>query len=190
MWNDMFVVGVPLVEKALRTLAVYTFLIICLRLAGKRELAQLNSFDLVVLLLLSNTVQNAIIGNDNSLVGGLFGAAVLIVVNWLVVRVSYAHERFDRLLEGDPVTLVRNGHVLKDQCDRQLITRMEIEIAARKQGFASLADVREAVLEPGGVLTFMGKEPSLDEAHYRELVARLDHIARRVDALHDARHAD
>jgi uncharacterized membrane protein YcaP (DUF421 family) len=186
MWNDMLVVGVPLAEKALRTLIVYAFLIICLRLAGKRELAQLNSFDLVVLLLLSNTVQNAIIGNDNSLVGGLFGATMLIFINWILVRVSYKYNQFDRLLEGDPVKLVQNGQLLEDQCAKQLITRMEIEIAARKQGFDSLADVREAMLEPGGALTFAGKEPSLDETHYRDLVARLDRIAQRVEALHDS----
>jgi uncharacterized membrane protein YcaP (DUF421 family) len=179
-------VGVPLAEKALRTLIVYAFLIICLRLAGKRELAQLNSFDLVVLLLLSNTVQNAIIGNDNSLVGGLFGATMLIFINWILVRVSYKYNQFDRLLEGDPVKLVQNGQLLEDQCAKQLITRMEIEIAARKQGFDSLADVREAMLEPGGALTFAGKEPSLDETHYRDLVARLDRIAQRVEALHDS----
>lgn len=183
MWNDMLVLGVPLAEKALRTLVVYAFLIICLRLAGKRELAQLNSFDLVVLLLLSNTVQNAIIGNDNSLVGGLFGATTLIVINWVLVRVSYKHRRFDRLLEGDPITLVQNGKLLEDQCAKQLITQMEIEIAARKQGFDSLADVREAVLEPGGALTFAGKEPSLDEKHYRDLIERLDRIAQRVEVL-------
>ena len=187
MWNDMFVAGVPLIEKVLRTLIVYVFLIICLRLAGKRELAQLNSFDLVVLLLLSNTVQNAIIGNDTSLVGGLIGAATLIVINWGLVRVAYKYDRFDRLLEGEPVTLVRNGQLQENQCAKQLITQMEIEIAARKQGFDSLADVREAVLEPGGVLTFTGKEPSLDETHYRDLVARLDRISERVEVLHDAR---
>ncbi len=185
MWNDLLVSGVPIVEKLLRTLVVYAFLIIGLRLAGKRELAQLNSFDLVVLLLLSNTVQNAIIGNDNSLIGGLIGATTLIVINWVLVRISYKYHRFDRLLEGDPITLVQNGKLLEDQCAKQLITQMEIEIAARRQGFDSLADVREAVLEPGGALTFAGKEPSLDEAHYRDLVARLERIAQRVEALHD-----
>ena len=187
MWNDMMVAGVPVVEKVLRTLVVYAFLIICLRLAGKCELAQLNSFDLVVLLLLSNTAQNAIIGNDNSLIGGLLGATTLIVLNWLVVRVSYKHNRFDRLLEGEPVTLVQNGELLEAQCARQLITRLEIEIAARKQGFDSLANVRAAVLEPGGALTFAGKEPSLDETHYRELVARLDHISKSIETLQPAR---
>lgn len=184
MWNDMLVSGVPIIEKLIRTLLVYVFLIVCLRLAGKRELAQLNSFDLIVLLLLSNTVQNAIIGNDNSLVGGLIGAATLIIINWLLVRFSFNHARFDRLVEGEPTVLIENGQLLEDQCARQLITRMELEIAARKQGFDSLANVRQAVLEPGGALTFAGKEPSLDETHYRDLVVRLERLTNSVEALH------
>src|SRR5438067_4825299 len=93
--TDLLTPGVPLIEKTLRTLAVYVFLLVGLRLAGKREMSQINSFDLVVLLLLSNTVQNAIIGNDNSLVGGLFGAAVLLAVNWTLVRTLYHFGKLD-----------------------------------------------------------------------------------------------
>src|SRR5512137_1442122 len=95
MLKDMFQMGLPLAEKVARPVVVYFFLVAGLRLAGKRELAQLNPFDLVVLLLLSNTVQNAIIGNDNSVTGGLVGAATLLVVNWVVVRFLFRHERID-----------------------------------------------------------------------------------------------
>src|SRR5882762_8001741 len=95
MWKDMFVVGLPLAEKVLRPVLVYSFLIIGLRLSGKRELVQLNPFDLVVLLTLSNTVQNAIIGEDNSVTGGIIGATSLLVVNYLVVRFLYKHRRLD-----------------------------------------------------------------------------------------------
>src|SRR5437762_5682177 len=101
IWKDMFVMGLPLAEKILRPILVYLFLIVGLRLAGKRELAQLNPFDLVVLLTLSNTVQNAIIGEDNSVLGGLIGATTLLVVNYVVVRFFYAHDKLDRLIEGD-----------------------------------------------------------------------------------------
>ena len=86
MWHDMFFPGAPIIEKILRMVIVYAFMIIGLRLAGKRELAQLNPFDLVVLLTLSNTLQNAIIGNDNSVTGGIIGAAALLLINYLVVR--------------------------------------------------------------------------------------------------------
>src|SRR5678809_81558 len=101
IWQDMFALGVPLLEKIVRPVLVYVFLVAGLRLAGKRELAQLNPFDLVVLLTLSNTVQNAIIGNDNSITGGVIGAFALLGVNYCVVRFLYSHERVDRLFEGN-----------------------------------------------------------------------------------------
>src|SRR3982750_3949552 len=109
MLSDMFVLTLPVAEKMARPVLVYVFLIVGLRLAGKRELAQLNPFDLVVLLTLSNTVQNAIIGEDNSVTGGIIGAITLLAVNYLVVRFLYNHERLDRLIEGDPDVLVENG---------------------------------------------------------------------------------
>src|SRR5262245_66644863 len=102
MWQDMFVLGVPLVEKIVRPVVVYVFLIVGLRLAGKRELAQLNPFDLVVLLTISNTVQNAIIGEDNTVTGGLVGAATLLTINHMVVRYLYSHERLARFIYGNP----------------------------------------------------------------------------------------
>src|SRR6187401_3350952 len=95
VWTHLVTSGAPVWEKILRAVVVYAFLIIGLRLAGKRELAQLNPFDLVVLLTLSNTVQNAIIGNDNSLLGGVIGATTLLVMNYLVVRFLFRHQRFD-----------------------------------------------------------------------------------------------
>src|SRR3954466_12428052 len=100
MWQNMFYLGLPIVEKMLRPVIVYVFLIVGLRLAGKRELAQLNPFDLIVLLTLSNTVQNAIIGEDNSVTGGLIGAATLLALNYAVVRFLYTHKRIDRIVEG------------------------------------------------------------------------------------------
>src|SRR2546423_5915454 len=105
MWHNMFVLGLPVLEKILRPVIVYLFLIVGLRLSGKRELAQLNPFDLVVLLTLSNTVQNAIIGEDNSVTGGIVGAVSLLVVNYLVVRFLYDHQKLEHLVEGDPDVL-------------------------------------------------------------------------------------
>src|ERR1700682_1416796 len=113
MWKDIFVVAVPLAEKVLRPVLVYLSLVVLLRIFGKRELAQLNPFDLVVLLSLSNTVQNAIIGNDNSLTGGLIGAFSLLAMNYLVVRFLFRHRRLDQVFEGKPTTLIENGQVLR-----------------------------------------------------------------------------
>src|ERR1700726_2818534 len=108
IWKDMFVLGLPILEKILRPVFVYAFLIIGLRLSGKREVVQLNPFDLVVLLTLSNTVQNAIIGDDNSVTGGVVGATSLLVVNYLVVRFLYGHKRIDQLVEGSADVLIEN----------------------------------------------------------------------------------
>src|SRR3982750_994279 len=102
MWPNMFVLAVPLAEKILRPVLVYAFLIVGLRLAGKRELAQLNPFDLVVLLTISNTVQNAIIGDDNSVTGGVIGAATLLILNYSLVRFLYYHDQLNRIVEGEP----------------------------------------------------------------------------------------
>ncbi len=109
MWRHMFVLGLPIAEKIVRPILVYAFLIVGLRLAGKRELAQLNPFDLVVLLTLSNTVQNAIIGDDNSVTGGLIGATTLLVVNYVLVRFVSSHESLERFVEGDSDMLIENG---------------------------------------------------------------------------------
>src|SRR6516165_3908079 len=113
--HDMFVLGLPVIEKVARPIVVYLFLIVGLRIAGKRELAQLNPFDLVVLLTLSNTVQNAIIGDDNSVTGGLIGATTLLAVNYFVVRFLFDHEKLDRLVEGDPDILIKDGKVCEDR---------------------------------------------------------------------------
>src|SRR6185295_11151338 len=111
MWNDMFILMLPIAEKVLRPVVVYAALVVLLRVFGKRELAQLNPFDLVVLLSLSNTVQNAIIGDDNSVSGGLLGAVSLLGINYFVVRFMFKHRRLDQMLEGEPTTLIENGKV-------------------------------------------------------------------------------
>src|SRR6476469_2355795 len=120
MFHDMFAVPIPLLEKILRPIIVYAFLVALLRIFGKRELAQLNPFDLVVLLSLSNTVQNAIIGNDNSVTGGLIGAVSLLVINYLVVRFLFRHRRIDQILEGSPSVLVEKGKVNRKELAKEL----------------------------------------------------------------------
>jgi uncharacterized membrane protein YcaP (DUF421 family) len=132
IWKDMFVMGLPLFEKILRPIIVYAFLVISLRLSGKRELVQLNPFDLVVLLTLSNTVQNAIIGEDNSVLGGLIGATSLLATNYLVVRFLYDHRKLDQLVEGRADVLIENGKVRSERIKKELITMPQLEAAARK----------------------------------------------------------
>src|SRR6266568_4025529 len=130
--RDLFYPDVSILEKIIRPILVYFFLVISLRLAGKRELAQLNPFDLVVLLTLSNTVQNAIIGNDNSVAGGLIGAATLLTVNYFVVRFLFKHEKLERLVEGNADVLIENGEIKHDRLRKELITLPELEMAVHK----------------------------------------------------------
>jgi uncharacterized membrane protein YcaP (DUF421 family) len=181
--HDMFVLGLPVAEKIIRPILVYLFLIVGLRLAGKRELAQLNTFDLVVLLTLSNTVQNAIIGDDNSVTGGCVGAATLLIVNHCMVRFLYGHERIDRIVEGGTDVLIDAGVVQKDRLAKELITEAELLSAAHKQGFATLEEIDRAVLEPGGAIAFFAHKPTPEAGRHLELLARLDQISARLTAL-------
>lgn len=183
IWQNMFQFGAPWEEKILRTVGVYVFLLIGLRLAGKRELGQLNAFDLVVLLVLSNTLQNAIIGNDNSLAGGVFGATVLLVLNYAVVRFLYRHPALDRLIEGDPDVLIRKGQVMEQRLERELITKEQLEAAARRQGIESLDGVDTCRLETGGALTFIARTPSGDEERHGIILAKLAEIEARQSAI-------
>ena len=184
--SHIFVLGAPVLEKMLRPAIVYAFLVIGLRLAGKRELAQLNPFDLVVLLTLSNTVQNAIIGNDNSVTGGIIGATTLLVINYFVVRLLYGHQEIERIVEGDEDMLIENGQVRMDRLKQELITLAELEMAAHKQGFKSLAEIDRAILEPGGTISFIGREPRAETVRYEEIMTRLDQIAHELAALRAA----
>jgi uncharacterized membrane protein YcaP (DUF421 family) len=178
--RDMFVLSLPVAEKILRPVIVYVFLLVALRLAGKRELAQLNPFDLIVLLTLSNTVQNAIIGDDTSLVGGLLGATTLLVLNYVLARILFKHERLGRIVEGEADVLVDRGVVCEDRLEKELLTRTELERAAHGQGFAGLDDVERAELEPGGEIAFVPKKPTPEEAKQKELLERLDSIERQL----------
>src|SRR5437764_484471 len=181
--HHMFVLGLPVAEKILRPIVVYVFLIAGLRLAGKRELAQLNPFDLVVLLTLSNTVQNAIIGDDVSVTGGIIGGGTLLLDNYMVVRFLYTHERLDRLVEGECDVLIEDGGVKIDRLRSELITKVDLETAAHKQGFASLDEVDRAVLDPGGTVSFIGKKPGPEALRHAELTRRLDQIVSELAAL-------
>lgn len=181
MWSDMFSLQVPALEKVLRTVLVYGGLAILLRLAGKRDLAQLNTFDLVVMLLLSNVVQNAVIGNDNSLTGGLLGALVLVAVNAVWVRVVNLRPRLTRLFEGTPTTLVENGKVVGN-LQRLGLRRADVATALRHQGAANIDEVEHASLEPGGsiVVNLKPDAQDLTVGDYTPMIEELRSEIRRL----------
>jgi len=181
--SNMFVLAIPWLEKILRPIVVYMALVIGLRLAGKRELAQVNTFDLVVLLTLSNTVQNAIIGNDNSVTGGVIGAATLLLMNYVVVRFVSRNKQAEELLEGSEDILIKDGLLQTAILDREVITQTELEIAAHRQGFGSLEEIQTATLEPEGGISFIGKSPAPGEQRFEEIIMRLEKLTGEVTSL-------
>jgi uncharacterized membrane protein YcaP (DUF421 family) len=180
MWHNLFVPDLSISEKILRPVLVYVFLVIVVRLAGRRELAQLNSFDLIVLMMLANTVQNATIGNDNSMAGGLIGVSALLLTNYLVVRYLYHHPKMGRLLEGGPTALIRDGRIIQASLAREAITTDELMEAVRKQGLDSASEVAEAVLETGGVISVVPRRPTPTEERVHRLEGKLDEIKDEV----------
>jgi len=187
VWQHIWEMGAPLGEKILRPIIVYVFLVLLLRIFGKRELAQLNPFDLVVLLSLSNTVQNAIIGDDNSVSGGLLGALTLLSINYIVVRFLFRHRRLDQMLEGSPTVLIEDGQVCKGALAKELLTRGELMTVLHRQGFGRVADVDRCILEPGGGFFIKAKEPPLEERQHAQLMSKLDELSKEVAALCSAK---
>lgn len=179
----MFHLPLPILEKLARPCIVYLALVVLLRLFGKRELAQLNPFDLVVLLSLSNTVQNAIIGDDNSITGGVIGAFGLLAINWLVVRALFRSPRLTRMFEGRATVLIRNGQIDKKALEHESLTREELMEVVHRQGFEAIHKVRHCELEPNGTFYIEAYEPSVTDKRHDELIERLDALQREIGAL-------
>jgi uncharacterized membrane protein YcaP (DUF421 family) len=154
-------------EKILRSLIVYFFLLVMFRLLGKREVAQMTVFDLVVLLILSNVLQNAMIGPDNSVAGGLIGATAILAVNWLVGRAAFSSRWFERAIEGVPMLLAHRGQFVEQNLRRANISKEELLSDLRSQGVFHLHEVRAAVLEPSGKLSVLKEEapPTREPSH-------------------------
>ncbi len=184
MLEHMFHLQLPVLEKVLRSVLVYLFLVISFRLAGKRELAQMTTFDLVVILTISNVLQNAAIGDDNTVLGGVIGATSMLVVNYLLVRFLFRHPRVEQLLEGEPEVLIRDGRVVPEVLARELITEPELLAAIRRQGVAEIADVALAVLETNGTISVVPKRPTPEEAFEQRVetaMARLEAAVSRLE---------
>ena len=183
MLDNMFHLPLPILEKLLRPIIVYVVLVLLLRLFGKRELAQLNPFDLVVLLSLSNVVQNAFIGEDNSITGGIVGAFSLLGINWFVARVLFRSPRLTRLLEGRATILIRDGRLEKRAMERETLTREELLEVIHRQGFEDFDQIHVCELEPSGSFFIEGLDPSSSEQQHKDLVQRLDALSREIAAL-------
>ena len=175
---------VSIAEKVVRPVLVYLLLVFALRKAGKRLLAQLNPFDFVVLLMLSNTVQNAIIGNDTSLLGGVIGAAALLGVNAVLVRFFYRGPEMTQIARGErDISLIAGGRLQEDAMRRLHINAGELIAKAHERGFDSLDEVESAVLYPNGTIYFRGQDAASDAARHHELLGRLDALGAQLAAL-------
>jgi uncharacterized membrane protein YcaP (DUF421 family) len=185
MSHDMFHLSLPWLEKIVRPCIVYLVLVVFLRLFGKRELAQLNPFDLVVLLSLSNTVQNAIIGDDNSVTGGVVGAFSLLAINWILMKILYKSPKITEALEGDPTWLIRAGEVDHAAMKSEGLTREDLISVLNKNGYTDVGDVQECVLEPNGTFFVKGKSPSAGDVQSSELMSAIERLSGEVRELRE-----
>lgn len=181
MWNDLMHVQIPLADKIIRTIAVYLALLVILRVVGKREIAQLNQFDLVVMLLLSNVVQNAIIGPDDSMLGGIIGAVVLIAVNALLNRLTFRSSKLAVALEGTPTVLAHDGEWDQPALDKVGIRTADAEAVIRRQGADNVGELESLSLEPGGAMItrLRPEEENASRGDIERLEAKLDALLKR-----------
>lgn len=182
MVHDLTHIDISIAEKVVRTVAVYLAIAVMLRVAGKRDLAQLNTFDLVVVLLLSNVVQNAVIGPDNSLVGGLLGAVVLLAINGVIVRLSFANATAAHLFEGKATVVVSDGKYDERALAKEGLRRADLLAALKRQGAGNVSQVEEATLGAGGAIVVQLKPESepATKADVAALVAALDRLEQRL----------
>jgi uncharacterized membrane protein YcaP (DUF421 family) len=157
--EHLWIPDISIWEKVLRSVVVYLFILLAFRFTGKRQVGQLTPFDLVVLLIISNVVQNALIGSDNSLGGGILGAVTILALNFLVVEMTFRFKPARRLLEGEPTLLVHNGRVIRHNMDREKITQEDLLSSLRRNGLADVEKVRFAVLEENGQISVIPKQP-------------------------------
>jgi uncharacterized membrane protein YcaP (DUF421 family) len=185
VWHSMFAVQVPIAEKILRTVLVYATILILFRLTGKRDLATLNIFDFVVLFLLSNVVQNAIIGNDTSLLGGIIGAATLVAINAVLNRLLTASNRAARVLEGKPTTIIKDGRFLPGPARRLGLRPADVDKTIRVQNGDDIKEVATGVMEPNGqlVLTLKEAEQSASKGDIAGLTAQLKTMQASLERL-------
>ena len=173
-------------EKIIRPLLVYGGLIVLLRIFGKRELAQLNPLDLIVILLLSNTVQNAIIGNDTSLVGGIVGAIALLGVNSFFAHLKFRSETVESLIEGRPLKVVEHGKLNQKQLSRELLTESDLDIIAHENGLEDRDDIYRLVIDTNGTFLVEGKNEIKDAKFKREVLKKIDELSKQLSELNSA----
>lgn len=188
-WSNMFALDpekVTLLEKIIRPIIVYTFLVLIFRLLGNRELAQLNPVDLVVLLLLSNTVQNAIIGDDTSLTGGVIGAIALLGINYLMAFFKFNSRKFEKFIEGENKVLIEDGKINEKTLKRELLTKEDLNILAHEEGFDSHQDIEKCILDTNGTFLVKGKDSTDEEKFKKDILKKIEDLSEQISNLQKA----
>jgi uncharacterized membrane protein YcaP (DUF421 family) len=155
MWHNLWSIGSSWQERAVRAIIVYVFLLVLFRIFGRRELGQLTGFDIIVLLTVSNILQNAMIGSDNSVIGGIVGAAVLLAANLTLALIVFRSRRAERLVEGTPKILIHDGQLQSAQIRTELLTEQDLLSAVHREGLDSFSEVRLAIAEPNGMISII-----------------------------------
>lgn len=185
-WANMFVIDqekVTYIEKIVRPVLVYGLLILLFRMFGKKEIAQLNPVDFVVLLLISNTVQNAIIGDDLTVTGGFIGVVALLAVNRLIAILKFRKPAFEKALEGGSRTLIANGKIDERAVSRELMTDEDLNVVANREGYEDASEIEKCVINPNGVIYVEGKVGTREERYRTEVLEKIERLSRQISEL-------
>lgn len=188
-WSNMFTLDaekVTYLEKVVRPLLIYFVMVLLLRIFGKRELAQLNPIDFVLLLLISEAVQNSIIGDDTSLSGGVIGVATLLGVNYLMAYVKFRVQPLERLIEGSPVTLIENGKIDNAALKKEMMTEDDLEVIAHEEGLDKADEIEKLTLDPNGTFLVDAKGDIKDARFKREVLEKIDKLTEQLNDLQNS----
>ncbi|WP_288984441.1 YetF domain-containing protein [uncultured Flavobacterium sp.] len=160
----------PYIDIVLRSIAVYFFMIVALRIFGKKELSQLNTADVILILLISNSVQNAMVGNNSSLTGGLVAALILFILNYLLKKIMFTSKFFRQLIQSKPEILIHNGKIEFSSLSRLGITSDEMQEAMREHGIEYYKDVKLAMLEIDGNISIISGNENIKQTHHKRKI--------------------
>ena len=185
-WSNMFTLDaekVTYLEKVVRPLIVYFVMVLLLRIFGKRELAQLNPIDFVLLLLISEAVQNATIGDDTSLSGGVIGVVTLLGVNYLMAFVKFRVPPIEKLIEGAPKVLIENGKIKQDALNSELMTEDDLNVIAHEEGLEDAKEIEKLILDPNGTFLVEAKDDIKDARFKKEVLEKIDKLTKQLSDL-------
>lgn len=186
LWTNMFVLeNISILEKIVRPILIYFLLVLLFRLFGKRQLAELNPIDFIVLLVLSEAVQNGLVGEDNSVTGAFIAAFVLLFVNFIFAVVKYYSKPFETLVEGRPQVLIENSKIDKKSLKKEFMTEEDLDIIAYKEGLSDAGEIKKCVISPNGSFYVEGNTKTDEEKFRREVLNKLENLTLQLQELRE-----